>query len=140
MANVKRRRVNLRKELEEHFCNYDLKLERSYLGSDWWYIPTLIAHIKENYVVEIDLDLASIDLSVMPWGCKSILQFIQHTIGVQSVDFKYPVILSPGGWVMNGWHRVVKGILEGKQTIKAVRIFELPPCDGTDTPNDNKGD
>lgn len=131
MANVRKKRVNLKKELREYFCNPSLTTEQTFLGHDWWYIPTLIDYIKDNHVLEMDLDLASIDLSVMPWSCTSILQFIQHVIDIDEVDFKYPVILSPGGWVMNGWHRVVKGILEGKQTIKAVRLLTLPKRDGT---------
>jgi len=130
MANVKRR-VNLRKELTEHFRNPNLTSEQTYLGADWWYIPTLLDYIKDNHVIEMDLDLASVDLGVLPWRCKSILQFIQHVIDIDEVDFKYPVIMSPGGWVMNGWHRVVKGILDGKQTIKAVRLLTLPKPDGT---------
>lgn len=134
MANVKKKRINLRKELQEHFCNPEIEEEQTYLGPDWWYIPTLLKFMETNHVLEMDLDLASVDLGVMPWRCKSMLQFIQHSIDVESVDFKYPVILSPGGWVMNGWHRVVKAILMGKQTIKAVRMLELPKPDGTDTP------
>lgn len=134
MANVKRRRINLRKELEEHFCTPEIEAEQTYLGRDWWYIPTLLDFMETNHFIEMDLDLACVDLSVMPWTCKSILQFIQHTIDVEIVDFKYPVILSPGGWIMNGWHRVVKAILMGKQTIKAVRLLTLPKPDGTDKP------
>jgi len=135
MANVKRKRINLRKELEEHFRNPDLESEQTYLGHDWWYIPTLLDFIEDNHSIEYDLDLTSIDLGVMPWRCKSMLQFIQHMIDIECVDFKYPIIISPGGWVMNGWHRVAKAILSGKSTIKAIRIFELPKPDGTNSPD-----
>ena len=137
MANVKKR-VRLKKELREYFCNPEITTEQTYLGYDWWYIPTLLKYAEENHVIEMDLDLASIDLSVMPWSCKSILQFIQHCIDVEDVSFKYPVLLSPGGWVMNGWHRVVKGILDGKTTIKAIRLLELPKCDGNNNPEETE--
>lgn len=43
---------------------------------------------------------------------------------------KLPIILDDLGYITDGWHRVAKAILEGKETIKAVRIQNMPAPDG----------
>lgn len=42
---------------------------------------------------------------------------------------KYPIILDNFGQVADGWHRICKAILDGKKTIKAYRITEMPKPD-----------
>ena len=36
------------------------------------------------------------------------------------------------GYIADGWHRVIKALVEGRQTIKAIRIQEMPEPDGVD--------
>ena len=48
---------------------------------------------------------------------------------MQQVDLSYPIIQAPDGWIMDGYHRIAKAILEGKTTIKAVRLPALPEPD-----------
>jgi len=48
---------------------------------------------------------------------------------VQNTDLKYPIILDVKGVVADGYHRVAKAILEGKSTIKAYRLKQMPPYD-----------
>ncbi len=42
-------------------------------------------------------------------------------------DLAYPIILDPYGRIMDGMHRVVKALTEGRKTILAYRLSELPP-------------
>ena len=49
-----------------------------------------------------------------------------HVRLVQTVDPSYPIILATDGRVMDGMHRVVRALLEGRSTIAAVR-FEVQP-------------
>jgi len=125
--------LNLRKELENYYHTSSIKSERCYIDSKWWYIQTLINYVKDNKSPEYDLQLDSVDLGVMPWSMKTILHFIQHSIDIENVTFRYPVIVSPSGWVLNGWHRIIKAILTNKTSIKAVRILDMPQHDGIDT-------
>ena len=46
---------------------------------------------------------------------------------VQETDLDHPLILDEEGFIMDGWHRVAKALLEGRETIKAVR-FETTPA------------
>jgi hypothetical protein len=106
--------------------------ERAVINDEWWLTKNLIEASKNLEV--FDLDLMSIDLGVMPWECGSILHFTGHVLDMKKCDLKYPVILSPSGWIMNGWHRIVKAIIQGKDTIPAVRFIDMPDPDGTKEP------
>jgi hypothetical protein len=54
---------------------------------------------------------------------------IEHVQLIQDVDISYPVILGPDGRVMDGMHRIARLILDGRTTVRAVRIEDLPPPD-----------
>ena len=41
----------------------------------------------------------------------------------------YPVILSEEGWVLDGWHRIAKAILQNQRYVKAVRFKKNPEFD-----------
>lgn len=52
---------------------------------------------------------------------------------VLTADPAYPIILHPEGWVMDGNHRVARALLDGRDTIPAVRFTHatMPlPSDG----------
>jgi hypothetical protein len=52
-----------------------------------------------------------------------------HMRRALDVDTNYPVILSQEGFIMDGWHRVLRALIDGKATIKAVRFQKTPPHD-----------
>jgi len=49
-----------------------------------------------------------------------------HCKRVNDTDLKYPVIMDADGLIMDGWHRVVKALVDGRETIKAVRFEKTP--------------
>jgi ParB-like chromosome segregation protein Spo0J len=51
---------------------------------------------------------------------------------VQETSFEHPVIMDPSGFIVDGWHRVTKALLEGRDTIPAVRFKEMPAWEYTD--------
>ena len=62
----------------------------------------------------------------------TVRQVIEHTRLIQDVDMTYPIILGPDGRVMDGMHRVAKALLEGQETVHAVRFAVLPEADFRD--------
>ena len=62
---------------------------------------------------------------------------LDHLQLIDAADLSYPIILSAGGAVMDGMHRVAKAVREGRAEIEAVQFAEDPPPDhiGVD-PND----
>jgi len=79
---------------------------------------------------EFDLPLASIDLTYIPWEFDNFRDVIYHFNQVNNVNLKHPIILNDVGCIIDGFHRIVKAIIEGKETIKAVRFNEMPQPDG----------
>lgn len=108
----------------------DYDTEKCFINNEWWLTKNLIKEAEAQQLQLFDLDLKSIDLGVMPWQCDSILHFLGHMNDVKKCDLKYPVIIAPSGWVMNGWHRISKAIMQGKETVRAARFVELPEPDG----------
>ncbi len=52
-----------------------------------------------------------------------------HAKLIHETDLSHPVILSQDGRVMDGMHRVCKALIEGRDTIRAVRFDADPQPD-----------
>ena len=73
-----------------------------------------------------DVPIKSIDIGVCPWGEVDIKSSAYHFIRTNEASLDYPIILDDTGYICDGWHRVVKAIIEGRKTIKAVRLTVMP--------------
>lgn len=52
-----------------------------------------------------------------------------HVKAVINADLKFPIILSEDGTILDGRHRVMKALLNGLSSVKAVRFDQNPePC------------
>jgi hypothetical protein len=60
-----------------------------------------------------------------------------HLNLVHDADLKYPIILSKSGRVMDGMHRVIKALMLGHETIKAVQFNEDLKPDFVDVQEDD---
>jgi hypothetical protein len=59
----------------------------------------------------------------------TLRKMVMHMKAVNDADLSYPIILDEDGEIMDGRHRIMKAILLGHKTIKAVRFEENPsPC------------
>ena len=114
-------------------------------GLDAWDVDRLIELSRGFPVDEVALDsIAEVD-SVY-WFDNvgerpTVRRVIDHLRLINEVDLSYPIILGHDGRVMDGMHRIARAILDGHETIKAVR-FETHPepdhrnCDPADLPYD----
>lgn len=102
-----------------------------------WKAQTLIDYCKAKGYKEFDMPLACVNLTKMQFQCDRIDTFIFQVKRVHNCDLKYPIILDSSGQIADGWHRVCKAILEGKETIKAIRMEDMPSYDYL-TDDDNK--
>lgn len=91
-------------------------------GNKKWNVKTLIKAVRDQGCDEFDLPLAGIDLLRMPWEISDASDLIYHFNRVMKADFEHPIILSWDGFICDGWHRVVRAIVEGKTSIRAVRL------------------
>jgi hypothetical protein len=56
--------------------------------------------------------------------CRAIAE---HARDILAADLSHPIILSPAGEVLDGWHRICKAFLEGVEELNAVQLLKLPP-------------
>ena len=100
-------------------------------GNKVWLITSIIEKSKDLEVFDLPLRCFCIGSDI--WKpIRTAIDLARHMKRVQEVSLEYPVILDEEGFIMDGWHRVAKDLLEGLSTIKAVRFDKTPPCDYTE--------
>jgi hypothetical protein len=59
----------------------------------------------------------------------TLREMVMHIKAVNNADLSKPIILDEDGEIMDGRHRIMKAMLTGEETVKAVRFDENPsPC------------
>ena len=111
--------MNIPKWLDpsEQYCN---------VGDHEWAVSRLIELSRNLPVMEIPVD------HLYTWYAKdfhNLRDLASYIRAVNAADLNYPIILDEDGVIMDGRHRIVRALVEGRETIKAVR-FETnpPPC------------
>ena len=102
-----------------------------------------------NRLVELTKDFEPIDVSLAEireldetfWfdvegDSPTCRRLALHAQLMNETDLNHPIILSQGGRVMDGMHRVCKALIEGRETILAVRFDVDPEPDYVDVPPD----
>jgi hypothetical protein len=109
-------------------------------GLDAWDVDRLIELV--DGLPAQDVAVASIgEIDTVYWFDEhqppTVRKVVEHSQLMAAADLSYPIILGPDGRVMDGMHRVARATLEGRRTIRAVRLPELPAPDFTDcTPDE----
>lgn len=97
-------------------------------GEKVWVIANLIEKAKD--LAPFDLPLAAIYSGSEVWTpVASAYGLAKEMRRVLDVDTSHPIILDQEGFIMDGWHRVARALIDGKATIKAVRFDETPAPD-----------
>lgn len=55
--------------------------------------------------------------------CRAVAE---HARDIYEADFRFPIILSPSGVVLDGMHRLCKAFLQGMEEIDAVQLPVMP--------------
>ncbi len=112
----------------KHWATPDVQESR--LGKHTWSVARLITLAKDLPVMHIPLEHMNM---FYKYENLTLRELVGHMKAVQDADLRYPIILDEDGDIMDGRHRLMKAILEGKKTIKAVRFTENPsPCKVTE--------
>lgn len=104
----------------------DPKDQSCTLGRHTWSVPRLFELSRSLPVMEVPLNHLNV------YGIYEKLTFremVMHMRAVNDADLNFPIILDEDGELMDGRHRLMKAMLEGAETIKAVRFNENPPPD-----------
>lgn len=96
------------------------------IGRHHWSVSRLIELSKRLPVMDVCIDHLSVDFI---YERLRLRELVMHMRAAQQADLSFPIILDEDGSLMDGRHRLMKAILEGHATIKAVRFDENPsPC------------
>lgn len=104
----------------------DAKDQTSIIGNHRWSVSRLFELTRDFPVMEIPLD----HLNVWhKYDDLTLRDMVSHMQAVNNADLSKPIILDEDGVIMDGRHRIMKAMLSGVKTIKAVRFDENPlPC------------
>ncbi len=98
---------------------------------EWWRVPDLWEASRDLPASEVCLDhLSEVhDSWLAHWTDPSHPLVAPEMERVRSADLSYPILLHPSGWLMDGYHRVARALMEGRKTLPAVRFTDdnLPP-------------
>ena len=93
------------------------------LGNEHWSVARLATLTADFTVLEIPL--AAMTLANTQYT-ECMRGMVMHMKAVLDADMSKPIILDKDGHIMDGRHRLMHCLLNGQETIKAVR-FEVNP-------------
>jgi hypothetical protein len=111
------------------------------VGLDAWDVDRLIELSRDLPVKQVALSsIWELDTAYWsPTQALTVRQIAEHLRLVRDVDPSHPIILADDGRLMDGMHRVVRALLDGRTAIAAVQ-FEVQPepdfrnCEPEDLP------
>jgi len=110
-------------KIPEHHA-YEIQVYRC--GNSEYSVARLVALSAKLPVMEVPLDHLSV---YTRYEKLTLRDLVMHMKTALDADLAFPIILDEDGDIMDGRHRVMKAILQGEKTIKAVRFDENPsPC------------
>jgi hypothetical protein len=105
-------------------------------GLDAWDVDRLIELSRDLPVVEVQIaSITEIDSTY--WYADesqrpTVRNVAEHARLIGEADLSYPIILAVDGRVMDGMHRVARALMQGQETIRAVRFTEYVEPDYRD--------
>lgn len=92
---------------------------KSFCGGSW--------RIRDLLAATADLPVFDLPLSLFPFNdhsfdAKDIYEFAQHYIHVRDADPDEPVVMDELGRVIDGRHRLVKALIEGRESVPCRKI------------------
>ena len=102
-------------------------------GFDAWDVDRLISLSRELPVQAVTVDSIR-EIDTVYWfdgstAAPTVRAVVEHARLMLDADLTFPVILGPGGRVMDGMHRIARAVLEGKAEVSAVCFPALPEPD-----------
>ena len=87
-------------------------------------LARLSGHLKSELVAVASIREVDEAYWGQPMTCRDVAE---HARLIDESDFEFPIILSSDGRIMDGMHRVLKALMQGRSQIQAVR-FETDPA------------
>jgi len=97
-----------------------------------WSAGLLYAEVKRQKIQPERFPLRFANTSESPFDGDRMCDFIYHARRILNADYSIPIVISPQGGIVDGFHRVAHAILDGKDFVMCYRLNEMPEPDGKD--------
>jgi hypothetical protein len=111
----------------EQWCHPHDQMSR--LGRHRWRVARLFELARGLRIMDVPLDHLSL---YYVYEKLTLREMVMHMMAVQAADLSTPIILDEDGELMDGRHRLMKAMMLGVPTVKAVRFDENPTPDQVD--------
>jgi len=109
-------------------CKFE---DSSYTDGDMnWTAPSLYAAAKKQGCRKFKLPLDHLDLTWRRWKDLRVIDMAYFYQRIRRTNLNHPILLGPCGNILDGAHRIVRAIAEGKNYVWAVRLRDMPVEDG----------
>lgn len=104
--------------------------QKARLGKHLWHVTRLV-QLSADFEV-MDVPVAHLNI-YNTYDNLSLREMAGHIVTVNNADMSKPIILDEDGCILDGRHRIMHALVNGLETVKAVR-FEVnpPPCEVLD--------
>lgn len=103
---------------------YSHKTQMCTIGNHSWSVARLIELARDLPVMEIPLDHLNVYYA---YRDTTVREMVMHMKAVNAADLEAPILLDEDGRLMDGLHRIMKAMLTGRASVRAVRFDENPP-------------
>ena len=101
-----------------------------------WMATTLLKAVHDQELEPFEYPLAAYDMTTLRFDLSNMDMFIYQMKRVLEADYENnPIILDSLGQVADGNHRICHAILDGKRSILAYRLLNMPEPDFVETDN-----
>lgn len=115
------------------FGSFSFEESRYVRGGKGWMASTLLKAVREQELTPFEYPLACYDMTKMGFQINNADDYVWHTKRVLAADYNtHPIILDEFGQIADGYHRVCHAMLDGKSSIMAYRLKNMPPIDFED--------
>ena len=119
-----------RKDKFEPIPSPSFETQMCRLGTQHWSVARLAQLSADFDVIEIPIAHMNVYYT---YNNMTLREMCGHIESVNNADMSKPIILDEDGVIMDGRHRLMRAIIDGAETIKAVRFIENPrPCEVRD--------
>jgi len=97
-------------------------------GKKVWYSKTIIDASKNLPVKNMSITNKLLNTKI-EWTINTFFDMKNHLLRIKNSNLKYPIIIGPKGIIIDGYHRLMKSVLENKRSINYVKLDVMPPHD-----------
>ncbi len=97
-----------------------------------WETASLIEKSKDLDIGVYEIDTKYLMDENLMWKLTNVRDYCVHYKRVQRADLSKPIILRNDGYIMDGWHRIIKAISCGIKHLPSKQFIVNPEPDFTD--------